>query len=310
MGSGEAKKFRDQFGSAGRHGESFWAEEKDNVGMRLLKSMGWKDGQGLGKDNKGRVTAVKQFRKKDNAGIGSSAGTRDEAYRASQDLFNDVLARLSGGGTAAASDSKDGASTLGSAATSIKGAMARRQISRRFCKAKMNASMDEILGRREEVAAAEVAEPAEGSAAVTDGLKQTTSKGAVSDYFARRRAAMGIASREQQSGRTDSSGPAHSARIAGFTLDDQARFAVGQVERSYSGRRGLGLGGEGGSSSGDEEQPQFGLGSGRGAAATGGVQQAFAPPAAGGAGCVEPADEKARQKAQRKAERKAARKAA
>ena len=27
MGSGEAKKFRAMYGSAGRHGESFWSEE-------------------------------------------------------------------------------------------------------------------------------------------------------------------------------------------------------------------------------------------------------------------------------------------
>ena len=40
MGSGEAKKFRDLYSSAGRHGESFWKEEKDNVGLRLLKGMG------------------------------------------------------------------------------------------------------------------------------------------------------------------------------------------------------------------------------------------------------------------------------
>ena len=41
MGSGEAKKFRAQFGSAGRHGESFWTEESNNVGLKLLKGMGW-----------------------------------------------------------------------------------------------------------------------------------------------------------------------------------------------------------------------------------------------------------------------------
>ena len=74
MGSGEAKKFRAMYGSAGRHGDSWWAEEKDNVGMKLLKGMGWTDGQGLGKAGQGKTTLVKQFRKKDNAGIGGTGG--------------------------------------------------------------------------------------------------------------------------------------------------------------------------------------------------------------------------------------------
>ena len=131
MGSGEAKRFRDMYGSAGRHGHSFWEEEKDNVGMRLLHGMGWKIGQGLGKEGHGRTVAIKQHRKKDNAGIGSKAGTRDEAFKASQELFNDVLARLAGNGSSDA----DTATTLGSAAKSVKGVMARRQMARRFCRA-------------------------------------------------------------------------------------------------------------------------------------------------------------------------------
>ena len=109
--SGDAKRFRQMYGSAGRHGESFWQEEKDNVGVRLLKGMGWSEGQGLGKDGNGRTVAVKQTRKKDNAGIGSKKDTRDEAFRASQDLFNDVLSRLSGAG----SDGAVGASPAGDA---------------------------------------------------------------------------------------------------------------------------------------------------------------------------------------------------
>ena len=98
MGSGEAKKFRAQYGSAGRHGAAFWTEESDNVGMKLLKGMGWQDGQGLGKAGQGNTSLVKQFRKKDNAGVGGNAATRDDAFRASQDLFAGVPARLNGGG--------------------------------------------------------------------------------------------------------------------------------------------------------------------------------------------------------------------
>ena len=120
MGSGEAKKFRALYGSAGRHGGSFWTEEADNVGMKLLKGMGWQDGQGLGKKGQGNTALVKQFRKKDNAGIGGNAGTRDEAFRASQDLFNDVLSRLNGGDNGGGS-STDASAELGSAASTISG---------------------------------------------------------------------------------------------------------------------------------------------------------------------------------------------
>ena len=136
MGSGEAKKFRAQYGSAGRHGAAFWTEESDNVGMKLLKGMGWQDGQGLGKAGQGNTSLVKQFRKKDNAGVGGNAATRDDAFRASQDLFAGVLARLNGGGEEASGAT---APSLGSAANSIKGHLAAGQLSRRFTRAWVNA---------------------------------------------------------------------------------------------------------------------------------------------------------------------------
>ena len=161
MGSGEAKKFRALYGSAGRHGGSFWTEEADNVGMKLLKGMGWQDGQGLGKKGQGNTALVKQFRKKDNAGIGGNAGTRDEAFRASQDLFNDVLSRLNGGDNGGGS-STDASAELGSAASTISGHLAKGQLARRFCRGANggvgvamkdtanygSAAMDEIFGRR------------------------------------------------------------------------------------------------------------------------------------------------------------------
>ena len=145
MGSGDAKRFRNMYGSAGRHGESFWSEEKDNVGMKLLQSMGWEQGQGLGKAGSGRITVVKSLRKKDNAGIGATAATRDSAFLASQDLFNSVLSRLgdgggdSGGGGAGAAGS--GAEpALGEAATTVKGMVAKRQLTTRFRRAKARAA--------------------------------------------------------------------------------------------------------------------------------------------------------------------------
>ena len=37
--SGDAKRFRATHGSAGRHGETFWQEEKDNIGLKLLRAV-------------------------------------------------------------------------------------------------------------------------------------------------------------------------------------------------------------------------------------------------------------------------------
>ena len=199
MGSGEAKRFRDLYSSAGRHGESFWREEKDNVGLKLLKSMGWENGQGLGKDGTGRTTAVKQFRKKDNSGIGSSAGTRDEAYRASQDLFNDVLSRLAGGG----GDEDDSSKELGTGASTIKGMVAKRSLTRRFIRGNSGSTQTNnyinpnamsaeesaaIFGRGGGSAwpiGGEQAADGDGDADGTADPLQQTSSISVNDYFAR-----------------------------------------------------------------------------------------------------------------------------
>jgi len=331
MGSGEAKKFRDMYGSAGRHGQSFWEEEKDNVGMRLLKNMGWAMGQGLGKDGNGRTDHVKQFRKKDNSGIGAKAGTRDEAFKASQELFNDVLSRLSvggGGGGAADAGESEGA-TLGTAAKSVRGVMARRQMTRRFCRAAPGeaaiaavgnmavghmagaASMDEIFGRKSGGASAGKDDETDAQPERPPELQQTTSSVSVSDYFAQRRAQLGL-------GGSASSGGSASV---GFTLDDQAAFADAMQAKAYGGRRGLGLGG-------DNDDERTASGRSRMAAQYGmaapppmASQSAVAPPSsashtANGVAASAPAERKGAAKAAKmekkeaKAEKKAAREAA
>lgn len=251
--SGDAKRFRAANGSAGRHGETFWVEEKDNVGLKLLQGMGWSQGQGLGKDGQGRVEAVKQRQKKDNAGIGSNANTRDEAFRASQELFNDVLSRLSGGGADGAPSlavGNQGTDKLGTAATTVKGVLARNQMSRRFTRARdsgpdKNTAMAEIFGKGGASASKDDAgdngneRPAE--------LQQTTSNVSVADYFANRRKELGFAGTEPAAKRGGGS--------SGFTLDDQANFAESQRAAAYGGgRRGLGCGDGGGDDDEAEKQ--------------------------------------------------------
>jgi len=329
MGSGEAKRFRDMYGSAGRHGQSFWEEEKDNVGMKLLRGMGWENGQGLGKDGRGRTDAVKQFRKKDNAGIGAKAGTRDEAFKASQELFNDVLSRLAvGPGADAATASEQSVKALGTAASDVKGVMARRQLSRRFCRAQQSelkgtgvvarggmakgdmasgSAMDEIFGRAGRTADGLGAEEEEADAnGESRSLQRTVSAVSVTDYFARRRAELGLPA-AGQSGGGGGSASAAAARSHGFTLEDQAHFAEEQHAFAYSGRRGLGSMGRTGGGGDDDDAPTR---TSRGVGAAKAVFIAPPLPAALVASPSTAASTKKAAKAERKAAAKAERKAA
>lgn len=77
-----------------RHGNVFWEEEKSNVGLRMMQSMGWEHGKGLGSRGNGMTTHIRVRQKKDNAGIGANAGTADDAWKATQDVFNSILSRL------------------------------------------------------------------------------------------------------------------------------------------------------------------------------------------------------------------------
>jgi len=247
MGSGEAKKFRAMYGSAGRHGDSWWAEEKDNVGMKLLRGMGWSDGQGLGKGGGAATAAIKAIRKQDNRGVGAVAATRDEAFRASQDLFNDVLSRLSGGGGGDAAPEP----ALGSAATSVNGMLAKRQLARRFQRGSSTRAqlgqadgdaLGEIFGRRSgggdgDGGGDDAAAP---SAAADDPMQQTSSL-SVNEYFAQRRAAAGLSG-----GGVGGGGGGGKRARSGFTLEDQADFAEQQMALAYGGRAGLGSGGASG----------------------------------------------------------------
>ena len=90
-------------------------------------------------------------------------------------------------------------------------------------------AMNEIFGRRVGPATNGDEEPAVQADGSLSLVPVTTSSVSVNDYFARRRAQLGLASIN-----------AHSP--SGFTLEDQARFAEDQTASAYSGRRGLGLG--------------------------------------------------------------------
>lgn len=47
----------------------------DNIGNKLLKKMGWTDGQGLGKANQGRTSIIETERRVATAGLGLQGST-------------------------------------------------------------------------------------------------------------------------------------------------------------------------------------------------------------------------------------------
>jgi hypothetical protein len=75
-------------------GNTFWEEEKDNKGIKLMASMGWQHGQGLGKHEQGAATHLRVKVKNNNEGIGATAATADDMFRDSQNMFNSILQRL------------------------------------------------------------------------------------------------------------------------------------------------------------------------------------------------------------------------
>lgn len=49
---------------------TFWANDTNKFGRKMLERMGWAEGKGLGADGQGTTTHVEVVRKLDNAGAG------------------------------------------------------------------------------------------------------------------------------------------------------------------------------------------------------------------------------------------------
>ncbi|KAG8464605.1 hypothetical protein KFE25_009973 [Diacronema lutheri] len=221
-----------------RHGNVFWEEEKGNVGLRMMQSMGWEHGKGLGSRGHGVTSHIRVRQKKDNAGIGANAATADDAWKATQDVFNSILTRLNDKDAVAAVDKEEKTQST----PTVKQTMARHQLYRKFRAAKNAAEysatdMAMIFGRRADETGNDDGRSRGGSgeSAPDSGHQTTVSTVCMRTYFQMRM--------------RDASGgapPTASERMggsAGFTEEFQVSFAHEMTTRAeaYVGRQGLGF---------------------------------------------------------------------
>merc|ERR1711881_524648 len=76
-----------------------------NFGTKMMKKMGWKEGQGLGKSGQGRTSNITAKVKNNNRGVGCSLKHNKE-WVAGQDDFNAVLRMLNDDDTSAFKEDK------------------------------------------------------------------------------------------------------------------------------------------------------------------------------------------------------------
>lgn len=215
-----------QHESAGRHGAAFWQEEKNNFGLKMMSQMGWQEGKGLGKEEKGQTSFLRAVKKDNALGIGAVAG-RDEVWSATQNMYNDLLKRLAeaakSGDVAAErpADAENDKEASQSTTTSVKKYMARSELYGKFKKAKDasnydNKSMSEIFGRKEPLSSPS-SSPSPSPPPMDSTLTTTNSGVSIRDYFAKKMAA----GRNPASSPSPSPSPRNSA-TSGSSDDDNA----------------------------------------------------------------------------------------
>jgi len=94
--AGDRKKQRWSTDPRGRK----WAADKNKISNKLMEKMGWKEGEGLGKEGDGMLNPIGVKYKMDNLGFGCTQ-KYDKQWVAHQDSFNDLLAGLSAESTTA-----------------------------------------------------------------------------------------------------------------------------------------------------------------------------------------------------------------
>ncbi|KAK8808767.1 hypothetical protein WA538_002328 [Blastocystis sp. DL] len=72
-----------------------WVESSSkSFGMKMMKMMGWKEGEGLGKDGDGQQTHIQMRKRPENQGLGVSENENNKVFISTIDNFNDVLQNL------------------------------------------------------------------------------------------------------------------------------------------------------------------------------------------------------------------------
>ena len=79
---------------AGRHDPNgtAWSKSKTKIGFKLLEKMGWKEGEGLGREGDGVTEHVKVTRREETKGLGN--GFECSSWKSNTHRFEDTLARL------------------------------------------------------------------------------------------------------------------------------------------------------------------------------------------------------------------------
>ncbi|KAH9419173.1 PIN2/TERF1-interacting telomerase inhibitor 1 [Dermatophagoides pteronyssinus] len=72
---------------------TLWANDKQKFGQRMLESMGWQEGQGLGKDQTGITESIKPSFKFDNKGFGYKSKSND--WIEDNNVYEQILSDLS-----------------------------------------------------------------------------------------------------------------------------------------------------------------------------------------------------------------------
>jgi len=77
------------------HRNAEWAQDMSAFGQKMLLKMGWKQGNGLGKNQQGTSTNLRAIRREVNLGIGAKTDLHgDEGFSVTSRNFHGVLANL------------------------------------------------------------------------------------------------------------------------------------------------------------------------------------------------------------------------